>query len=281
MSDRKESPALRRILVALDASPQSLAALGSVVDLAAGAGAELLGMFVEDARLLDLGDLRAARALTFPAGRDRPLDTTSLEREMRALAARARQALSAAASRLGVPWTFRVTRGEVASELLAASREVDLVTLGRASVRFVGPAHHGSTARAILARAPGAVLLHGPPGGSDSVILVVDDPETSLEALAIATEIVRVAAKNLLVLLAAARPAGTDRLREAIAERLRGLGLQAGYRRIEPDDGAALARVVSSESPIAIVLPATLGMLAESGLEGLAREVACSLLVVR
>jgi nucleotide-binding universal stress UspA family protein len=281
VSDRKEFSALRRILVALDASPQSLAALGSVVDLAAGARAELLGLFVEDVRLLDLGGLQAARALTYPAGLDRPLDTPSLERDMRTLATRARQALSAAAGRLGVSWTFRVARGEVASELLAASRDADLVTLGRASARFVGPSHLGSTARAILARAPGAVLLHGPAGGGDSVILVVDDPETSLHALALATEIVRAAAKSLLVLLAPKHAADTDRLRERIADRLRGLGLGAGFRQIEPDDDASLARLVASEGPIAIVLPATLGMLDETGLERLAREVACSLLVVR
>jgi K+-sensing histidine kinase KdpD len=47
---------IRRILVALDASPDSLAALKTAADLARRMEAELMGLFVEDIELLRMAD---------------------------------------------------------------------------------------------------------------------------------------------------------------------------------------------------------------------------------
>ena len=44
--------AIRRILVALDSSPHSMAALETAVELAANLGARIIGLFVEEANLL-------------------------------------------------------------------------------------------------------------------------------------------------------------------------------------------------------------------------------------
>jgi len=55
MSEQYDEPTIRRILVALDASRYSLAALEAAIELAAGLEAELQGIFVED-----VSELRAA-----------------------------------------------------------------------------------------------------------------------------------------------------------------------------------------------------------------------------
>ncbi|MBK7177644.1 MAG: universal stress protein [Chloroflexi bacterium] len=57
---------IQRILVALDASPHSLAALEAAIDLAERLDAELQGLFVEDINLLRLAQLPFARELRYP-----------------------------------------------------------------------------------------------------------------------------------------------------------------------------------------------------------------------
>ncbi len=149
--------ALRRILVALDASETSLEALRAAAALAARMGAELEGLFVEDASLLRLAGHPFVRYLQIASGEWRPLEAADLEAELGAVAARARAALARAAAPQRVQWTFRVARGEVAVEVLAAAGSADLLVLGLAGHRLgSGP---GATARQAAARAPTSVLL--------------------------------------------------------------------------------------------------------------------------
>ncbi len=53
MNERELEPTIRRILVALDASPHSQAALEAASDLADALKAELVGIFVEDVNLFE------------------------------------------------------------------------------------------------------------------------------------------------------------------------------------------------------------------------------------
>ena len=67
MSEPATEFVVRRILVALDASTQSLAALRTAVTLAAELGAELEGLFVEDTNLMRMAMLPVARRVLFPS----------------------------------------------------------------------------------------------------------------------------------------------------------------------------------------------------------------------
>jgi nucleotide-binding universal stress UspA family protein len=68
MTDQKTGLAFRRILVALDASVNSLAAIEQAATLAANLEAEQLGLFVEDINLLRIATLPFARQICFPSG---------------------------------------------------------------------------------------------------------------------------------------------------------------------------------------------------------------------
>ena len=133
MNERELEPTIRRILVALDASPHSQAALEAASELADVLKAELVGIFVEDVNLLHLAGLPFAREVGYPSGTDRPLDSPSMERELRIQAEQVRQTLAGVAVRRQIRWSFRVVRGQVATELLIAAQEADLLALGRAS----------------------------------------------------------------------------------------------------------------------------------------------------
>ncbi len=133
MSSRSETFAPRRILVALDASVGSFAALEAAADLAGRSQAELLGLFVEDANLFRIARLPSARHVGLPSGADETLDVRAVENQLRAVAARARSALEAAGRRMQVRVTFQVARGHVAREVALAAEEADLLILGWAS----------------------------------------------------------------------------------------------------------------------------------------------------
>jgi nucleotide-binding universal stress UspA family protein len=151
--------AFRRILVGLDASPASLSATTAAAALAARLGAELLGLFVEDEDLLRLAALPFAGVVRIPSGVREPLDRERAEAELRAVGARARDALARAAASGRLSFTFVVARGRVVAEVLAASERVDLLVLGTGGSRRSGAAGVGGTARAAAERARSSVLL--------------------------------------------------------------------------------------------------------------------------
>lgn len=118
---------IRRIVVGLDPSAPGRGALEAAATLAGRAQAELLGLFIEDADLLQLAALPFAREVGFASATGRALDVAGLERRLRLLAAESERALAAAAGRIAVPWSFRVARGSLIAALLAAAAEGDLL----------------------------------------------------------------------------------------------------------------------------------------------------------
>ena len=88
MSNADREGSVRRILVALDASPHSLAALRAAAELAADLDAELVGIFVEDINLLRLSDLPLASEVTIYTTTSRRLNRQEIERQLRSQAVR-------------------------------------------------------------------------------------------------------------------------------------------------------------------------------------------------
>ena len=128
---------VRRILVAVDASHHSIAALEAAVELATRFQAELLGLYVEDINLLRLAQLPFAREVgTFSAG-VRRLDVTEVERQIRVQTVRARRIFESRTGRTEVQWSFRVTRGSVTQEVVTAASDADLLVAQLAAGRPV------------------------------------------------------------------------------------------------------------------------------------------------
>lgn len=164
----------RRILVAVDASAASLDAVAAAAALAARLGSELAGLFVEDEDLLRLAALPFGWVRA-PGGEREALDVAAAEARLRAEAAHAREELERAASVYRVACSFRVARGRVAAQVIAASEGADLVVLGAAGHGRSARGAVGQTARAAAAGAAAPVLLLARGARVGAELVAVDD----------------------------------------------------------------------------------------------------------
>jgi len=283
--------AIRRILVALDASTSSLAALEEAAALAAAMQAELLGLFVEDINLVRIAGLPFARQLSYPSGAEEHMSSERIDRELRAQAEVARKALAAAAGRRHARWSFRTVRGQVTGEILAAASQTDLVLLGKSGWSPARPV--GSTALSLIAASPGAFLLvpqeaprtgpiaalfDGSHGSNDPQGDPQGDPRRALEAairLAIAYR------EGLLVLVPGATPDACDPLRQSARQIIGNRLKEFRIRRVPAAAPRDLAHALRTENARLLVLPGSSAPAQEAGIRSLLALTRSPLLLIR
>jgi len=264
---------LRHVLVAFDLSAHARAALEAAAALAARAGGEIEGLFVEDEEFLKLAGLPVARFVDPGSAAPRPHSVAAMERELRRLAEGARRAIEEVARRTRVRWSFRVVRGPVSPTVLAGAVGADLVALGRSGYEAHAGRRLGSTARAIARAAPMPVLLLrrgetvAPP-----ILVAYDGGEAADRALDLAARLA--GPEPVGVLLVPGERRDADVLRRRAEARLRVGGTTARVRVVEPP---ALADAVRDERGGVLLLPAAPG----SSLAERVDEVACPVLLVR
>ena len=288
---------LRRILVALDASAHSLAALEAAADLASAMQAEMEGLFVEDVNLIRLASLPCTREIQHTASLA-SLDLQQMERALKAQAAEARQALEAAARRARVQWSFRVTRGHVAHEVLAAAAAADLVTLGKQGRSRNPQARLGSTALRALASAPVALLLvehrrlapHGTGLGKAfgavtaarrRVLVVCDGSEGASRAVNAAARLAEADGVPLTVLLLAGDSDAARNLELAVARSLEGRSIEVLWRPVALAEGHSLHRVIQSDEAGLLVLSLSSPRLPEAAVAKLLDHISNPVLLIR
>jgi len=274
----------RRILVALNASPHSLAALEAASEMAARMKAELLGLFVEDINLLRLAGLPFAREVGFPSAISRKLDIVAMERALKVAAAQARRATITAAERARIRWSFRVARGSVVTELLSAALEADLLVLGKVSRGFRPAQHLGSTALGVMARAPGPVLLLEPGISVRAPVLVIfDGSQAARETLPVAAELSKTCGDDLVVLIAtsASESVSVRQLQETADEVLTIRDVNARYRTVASADVQPLVDVAKMERAGILVLPRSTRLFDHDGFQNLVARIRSPVLVVR
>ena len=271
---------IKSILVALDASPQSLAALEAAADLARNLNAELVGMFVEDINLVRLAELPGTHEVGTSSGTARPLETGKLQRQLRARAERARRALAGVAQRSGVRWSFRVARGAIETELLKAANEADLVILGRAG--WSGRGRLGSTAQALLSQAPRrALVLEAGEQLQSALMAVFDGSESALRALETAADMAVQRRGVLIVGIVGEDEAQASEHERQANDWLSRRGVDAQIRRLQAADSSELAGLIQAREDCMLVLPGESTMLQDKPIAEALGDFKCPVLVVR
>ncbi len=219
--------------------------------------AELETVFVEDLEVLRVAELPFLREFRFASMRFESFDPQSVEAELRALARRAEQALARQAVLRDVPWRFRVWRGSLEPELLAAL-EADVLALHRP----------------------------GTPTSSDgsqpvqrSIAVCYDGGEAADRALATASALAMQAQLPLTVLLVGDRES-TDRLK-AQAEGV--MASPPSVLHFEPMPAATqttLAEAAHKTGRQGLVVARESPLLREGSLRELLQALGCPLLLV-
>jgi len=279
MNKNKQSLTIRRILVALDTSPPSLAALEAAAKLALQFQAELVGLFIEDVNLLKVAQYPFAREIRYPGGTIQKLDAHSMEIQLRQTGARARAVLRRSAEQSRLQWTFRILRGAVPAELMAAAREADLLVLGRTSRRLVQSSRVGSTAEtAVIQTARPVLLLCSNLDLSKPVMIYYDGSTAAQLALTIAAPLAQISGVLHVLLFAEDEPAEQKCRQEILAYQgdFKVIGLMTRLPNHE-----ALDDVFAKSEFGLIVIGDTAGEPSKSIIQRLLREFDHPLLIIR
>lgn len=281
MTTEETELVIRRILVALDASAHSFSALEQAVSLAAALEAELMGLFVEDINLIRFASLPFARQVSYPTGAQEPLDRARIERELKLQAESIRKTLQSLAERAQTPYSFRIARGDVAGEILAAASSADLVLLGKAGWSPVEAQALGSTALALAGAAPCALLLAQRGAASEGhTMAVYDGSPESQRVLKFAAVLAAAANRSLTVFVLPEVPEPANQLQSDV-EQIRRIGVKILIRRLSGADPQRLVQAVQSEDCGLLVIGSSSPLLRQEALRALAQGIKSSILLVR
>jgi nucleotide-binding universal stress UspA family protein len=287
VSEERQALKIERILVAVDASPHSLAALEAAVDLAARFEAELAGLFVEDENLLRLADLPFVYEIGIFSATRRRLESQDLERQLRVQRRRIQRVFTLTTERAQVRWSFRVVRGTVLSEVLTAASEADVLVLGRAGWSLLRRGRLGSTVRGILPERFGLALVLREGTCLGDPLAVVYDGSPAAERALIAADTLRrkpggdqTPANRLIVLLLATDLRRARALEHQAASTLAERDAEARYRSLTSTNVLWLADVLQGEDCGMLVLPARSSALQNSVLVALLEYLDLPVLLV-
>jgi hypothetical protein len=239
---------IRRIVVGLDVAPHSRSALAAAAAIARELDAELEALFVESEELHGLAGLPFAREMGFPSASVRRIDPEALERSLQARMREATRALASRDDARPVRWSFRVARGTVAEQLLAASVGADLTVV---SVAGWGPqalqlVQDAATTLVVLPRGAAA-------GRPFAAICPVDVPPA--QAIPLLCSLAN-AVGNGLTLLALGDGEGAERWRGEAAALLKKLGRKARIDIVPGGQREALQAALDRLAPRALALVA-------------------------
>jgi nucleotide-binding universal stress UspA family protein len=282
VSEKKEEPAIQRILVALDASTHSLAALDAAAALAASLQAELIGLFVEDENLLHLAGLPFAHEVRASSATPRRMSSDEMERVMRLQASQAKRALEAAARNVNAHWSFRVVRGQVTSSILTAALEADLLALGRVSRPLSRHTRLGSTARAATGdTGPSILLLKHGKDIHYPVLVTYDGSPLAQQALEAAAQMAHASGDDLNVLLLADTLDASRQLKQEAGQFLKKHYLSAEYHWLPQVTVNNVVRMVRAAENCVLVLGGVNPLLDAEAIQEILDRTDCPLLLVR
>ncbi|WP_099092581.1 universal stress protein [Marinobacter salinus] len=260
-----------RVLVLIDGSRMSYAALEAAVDIAGKRGVDVLGVFVEELNLVRSAGYGFSREVGSVSGISRPLDPGILEQRMQRLADQARAALVRAVKQRGGRQALSIARGHVVDEVLALAGPEDLLVLGRAGWSSPAGARLGSTARGLIRQSPGHVLLWCEQtlrSQNRVVVFLNDHDDANHRAALAAAEISRYYHQPVTIILGAGIEPASERL-DAIKQDLDVLGAGTRLRVLSDTNPIRVARLLREEGASQLVISRECALFDEPGAEQL------------
>jgi nucleotide-binding universal stress UspA family protein len=150
ISEGCEPICVERILVALDKSSHSLAALQAAIELARHYHATLKGVFVEDINVLNLAKMPFHQEVGEYTATVREISMDGLSREISVQSRWVTHFFQKSINQTDVDADFAVLRGNIYEMVNKESQACDLVVIGKSGTHPLGRRRHGSTAKALI-----------------------------------------------------------------------------------------------------------------------------------
>jgi hypothetical protein len=215
-------------------------------------------VFVEDTDLLRVAALPFTREVGLVSGAVRPLEPGDVEGALRRRAEQARRSLADLAESARVKWSFRVARGTLQGEVLAAA--------GRADVVVTGERPRAGRGRPRVA--------------AQTVTAVFEPTEAGHRALSIALRLAEGQLQALSLLVPAAAGSDLARLRELAAQALRVAPGLANVELLSSRQAGEVIRLSRQRASRALVLPASSLSDGDEQVRLLVEESTCPLVLV-
>lgn len=150
---------IKRILVSLDCSAHSFAALQAAIQLAKHFDAELQGLFIEDLAVLNLAQMPFRQEIGAFSATVREISVNGMRQSILIQSRRVVRTFRKLTQEEEVRGEISIVRGTVYKTINQASREADLLIIGKSGTNDLLRRRYGSTARALIQNVKKSLLL--------------------------------------------------------------------------------------------------------------------------
>ncbi len=277
--EAKKTIFLREILVAIDTSTHSHAALEAAVALAKTMEANIQGLFVEDELWNKITNLPSTRAVNALTGDVLPLENDTLEHQVAILRNRLRRKLEKMSSRNRVKYSWSSARGNVEKKILEASENADLITIGLKG-QSARRKNLGSSAKMIIQKAekPVLILKEGLHLGT-TLTAVYDASKESQRGIRLALKIAEKNKSSLKVLVVDNNPDAVDQRNKELEKILENNEVSVQVELMKSTDLGSFLNSINEQRSGLLIIPKSQPLLAKS-FETVLLHINCPLLMV-
>ena len=237
MSDVTSDAVVGRIVFLSEFGRADAASMGLLRRIAESMRMELVAHFIEDVGLLRAAALPISREVGLVSGMVRAFDVHSVERSLRLQAEQLRRKLAVMAGELQLPWSFDITRGNLAEQALTIAGAVSVVVVGGRSSRI-----------AVRALSPNAQ-------SAQTIAAIYQPGAAGARVVVTAWRLAQRRPESFVMLVPETSVRGMEQLREQIAAQL---DTRAQALKVLPYAGsiADLRQLLSVRHVAAVALPA-------------------------
>jgi nucleotide-binding universal stress UspA family protein len=159
VNDNFEPICVERILISLDSSSHSFAALHAAVDLALHYDATLRGVFIEDITLLSLTEMPFRQEVGQYSAIVREISTDGITQGIFVQSQWVIHTFHKLINQTNLKSDFSILRGKVSEVIKKEAEDCDLLIIGKAGTNTMKKQKLGSTARALIQKGQKTLLL--------------------------------------------------------------------------------------------------------------------------
>lgn len=280
MDEETEKTVLvREILVAVDISKHSQAALEAAVALARTLEANIRGVFVHDEVWNHISRLPSISAVNTLTGQIFPFEDDTMEERVRLLESRLRQKLENISRRRDITHSWHSARGIVEEEILVAAKKTDLITIGlkgSSTRRKI----MGSSARRVIEKTdkPVLVLKEGLRLGR-TITAVYDGSTGSQKGIKMALDIAERNESTLKVLILNNELEAREDRNQKLESLFRNRNVFAKFELLDRPDASQFLNSVNQQKSGLLIVPKDLPLLKRS-LDVILNHINCPLLMM-